>query len=79
MKPYWHEAPEEELLALVENKVTIKESMEIYSQPEWCDYPDALSGIMGCCSLMDIKGTRKLISHDFCKDCDCYNDKTPNL
>lgn len=69
---YWHELTDEEVNQLFERKITIGDLMENYKQPDWCDYTDALAGQMGCWSLMDAFGTRKNISHEFCKDCDCY-------
>lgn len=43
-----------------------------YKQPDWCKYPNALEGQMGCWSLMDLSkdGLRTKISKDFCKGCD---------
>lgn len=77
---YWHEATDEELKALVEKGTTIKQVNEQYIQPDWCDYPGALDGMMGCWSLTDVLGLRHSISHEFCKTCPCYKNeiqKTP--
>lgn len=70
-KPFFHEADESEILQLK----TIGEVMDKYSQPEWCSYPDALGGTMGCWSLMDIRGLRKEISVDFCNNCECFKHR----
>ncbi len=37
-------------------------------QPEWCSYPDALDGMMGCWSLIK----RMVTSKTYCVDCECY-------
>ena len=51
--------------------------MKNYKQPDWCNYEEALSWMMGCWSLCDINkdGTRTKISTEFCKNCDCFNNK----
>jgi len=70
-KPYFHEASQEDIDKLMESDVTWKEIIDRYSQPEWCNYPDALSGQMGCWSLIDTEpeGLRTKISKEFCKSC----------
>lgn len=68
---YWHEISQEEIDKLFEDKATVGFVLENYKQPDWCHYPEALSGIMGCWSLMD-KNLRTEISHDYCKTCECY-------
>ena len=73
MKEYFHEAFNQESLELAKKqtpKITWNEIMEKYKQPKWCDYPDALSGYMGCWSLVGGKVTGK----DYCKGCDLFND-----
>lgn len=74
MKKYWHEIPQEEIDKLIEEKRNYRYVVENYLQPDWCTYPDALGGIMGCWSLTDNApdGKRTKISHEFCKKCDCY-------
>ena len=78
MTNYWHELPQEEVDKILASKITIGELLEKYKQPDWCNYPDALDGNMGCWSLMDNHkgGIRSRISKDYCKDCECFNDKT---
>ena len=73
---YFHEATDEEIDKLIADKATIGDLKKEYIQPDWCTYPDALDGPMGCWSLMDIKGLRKSIGHDYCKTCECYSSAT---
>lgn len=76
-KKFWHEVPQEEIDKLIEDHKTIGYVMENYKQPDWCTYPNALEGQMGCWSLMNLDkdGTRTMISHKFCKNCDCYKNE----
>jgi len=69
---YFHELEQTEIDALIDDKKTIGYIMETYKQPDWCKYPNALKGQMGCWSLMDLSkdGLRTKISKDFCKGCD---------
>ena len=71
-KEYFHELSQQEIDKLISDKRTIGYIMENYKQPKWCKYPDALGGILGCWSLMDLQknGLRTKISEEFCKDCD---------
>ena len=72
---YFHELEQKEVDALIADKKTIGYIMETYKQPDWCKYPNALEGQMGCWSLMDLSkdGLRTKISKDFCKGCDEYS------
>lgn len=69
---YFHELEQKEVDALIADKKTIGYIMETYKQPDWCNYPNALDGQMGCWSLMDLSkvGLRTKISKEFCKGCD---------
>ena len=69
---YFHELEQTEIDALIDDKKTIGYIMETYKQPDWCKYPNALEGQMGCWSLMDLSkdGLWTKISKDFCKGCD---------
>lgn len=69
---YWHELADEEMQKLFDADVTYGWILKNIRQPDWCDYPDALEGTMGCWSLTDVNDLRKKISHEFCKNCDCY-------
>jgi hypothetical protein len=73
-KKYFHEIPQSEVDSLISDKKTISYLLENYLQPDWCNYPDALSMTMGCFSLCDLKkdGLRTKISKDFCKNCPCF-------
>ena len=74
-RSYFHEISQEEVDKLIADKKTIGYIMETYKQPDWCKYPNALEGQMGCWSLMDLSkdGLRTKISKDFCKGCDEYS------
>jgi hypothetical protein len=77
-KPFFHEAPQEEIDALISGGATWQKVMDNYEQPAWCDYPGALAGEMGCCSLTDISkdgGLRTKISKEFCSTCPCCNEQ----
>lgn len=67
---YFHEATDEEIDNLIASKTTVAQLKELYQQPDWCNYPGALDGIMGCWSLMDLKGLRKSICVKFCSKCE---------
>lgn len=72
--PYWHEAPQEEIDKYIKEGKIAYYVFSLYRQPEWCDYPDALS-LLGCWSLTDVRknGMRKKISPDFCSGCPEFN------
>jgi hypothetical protein len=74
---YWHKLPQNKIDKIIEDGTTIKQVLEEYKQPDWCSYPDALGGMMGCWSLTDNgpNGLRTKISPEFCKNCDCYINK----
>lgn len=71
---FFHKASQEEVDKLINDKKTWDYICKNYLQPEWCEYPNALNGLMGCWSLIDISkdGYRTKISKDYCKDCDCF-------
>lgn len=68
----WHEKTPQERDAIIKERglKTIGDVMANFDQPDWCDYPEALSGPMGCWSLLDPSIT---IMRDYCKDCECFN------
>jgi hypothetical protein len=70
-KRYWHKLQDSTIKRLVKNKVTIQECMKRYKQPDWCEYPNALEGVMGCWSLMDSMDLRHKISLEYCASCEC--------
>ena len=74
-RSYFHEISQEEVDKLISDKRNVGYIMENYKQPDWCNYPEALSMTMGCWSLCDLKkdGLRTKISKDFCKGCDEYS------
>ena len=71
MKLYFHELDPKSMMKLTASGITWGEVMERYSQPEWCEYPNALEGVMGCWSLVS-----SLIKDESgCKSCECYKNK----
>lgn len=68
MIKYFHELTKREFNKLLRKRMTWAECAESYPQPTWCAYPDAIAGVMGCWSLMNLMVT----GEDYCGDCDCY-------
>ena len=64
-KPF-HELTDAEFDALKAAGATWGDMMRDHPQPEWCSYPDALGGAMGCWSLVG----RMVTGRDYCKDCE---------
>jgi hypothetical protein len=53
MIKYFHELTREEFdKIIVETPMTWSECEELYPQPPWCEYPNAIEGDMGCWALM---------------------------
>lgn len=69
MIKYFHELTDDEFNELKESGINLGELAVKYPQPDWCDYPDALLGVMGCWSLVYRCG----VSESYCKECDCFN------
>lgn len=79
-KTYFHELSQNEIDKIISDKKTIGDIMESYSQPDWCGYYNALAGVYGCWSLMDLRneGHRAKISREFCSGCEyCKNQQKP--
>jgi len=69
---YWHEEmTQKEYDKWVASDATWGDVMERYKQPDWCDYPGALMGAMGCWSLLG----RRIKSIADCGDCECKKYK----
>lgn len=64
---FWHEETTEGREIFIASNKTVGELMRVYKQPDWCNYPEALSWQMGCWSLCD---SETKVSHDFCKTCE---------
>jgi hypothetical protein len=73
-KKYWHEIPQAEVEELINSGATYQQVIDNYKQPDWCSYPEALMGVMGCNSLTDNSpgGIRGKICEAYCSSCDCY-------
>ena len=65
MLPF-HELSEKEFDEMKEQGKTWRDIMDRYHQPEWCEYPYALSGSLGCWSLVSMRITCKTD----CGNCD---------
>lgn len=72
---FWHEVSDEEAKNYG-GAMTVGDFMKKYSQPEWCNYHEALNPMLGCWSLTD-NSLRKKISLEFCKDCPECKPKKP--
>ena len=72
MIKYFHELTRDEFKSLVDKKLLWWQVAEDYPQTEWCSYPDAVQGVMGCWSLMSFMVTER----NYCKNCDCYIKKS---
>jgi len=71
-RKYWHELSKEEQEKFIqEEKITIGEFMKKFKQPDWCSYPNALEGLMGCWAL--VFGC--IHSEEDCKDCEFYGER----
>ena len=65
---FWHELSDEERQRIkVSSGLTVEEFMQRYKQPPWCEYPEALGGMMGCWSLVL---TNRIHSIEDCVNCD---------
>jgi hypothetical protein len=70
-KPYWHELTEEQRQTIIRNGINAQEAIDTYAQPDWCNYPDAIGGYLGCWSLV----SGFVDSEERCTDCDCYKHR----
>ena len=71
MIKYFHELTKEEIEAIPAGK-TCKEVAKDYPQPEWCEYPNAVYGAMGCWGLM--LGSVKDQGKAYCVNCECNKE-----
>ena len=62
---YFHQLTRKEFGKLV-GKINYEDLAKKHPQPKWCNYPDALQGVMGCWSLTDFRIKKK----KDCKNCD---------
>ena len=67
IKPF-HELTKEEFKTLLEERpdMTWEECAREYPQPEWCDYANAVQGMMGCWSLMG----HRVTGPEYCSNCE---------
>jgi hypothetical protein len=70
MKPYYHELSD---ISDIWQRMTRRQVLDTYAQPDWCDYPEALDGYeFGCEALVSRRCGN--VSREFCKDCDAFKD-----
>ena len=75
-KPYWHKVMTEDVLdKLIVDRPDMrwKDILFEYKQPDWCSYPYALQGKMGCWSLA-LRPFRIHCIED-CEGCECVKTK----
>jgi hypothetical protein len=71
IKPF-HELTESEFNTLVDaGGMTSEECARKYPQPEWCNYPMAVQGAMGCWSLM----SHYVTGPKFCHGCELCSEE----
>ena len=71
-KKFFHLMPGGEFKRLSAQGMTWRGLQDMgYVQPDWCTYPDALDGMMGCWSLIN----GKVKGETSCKGCECYRVK----
>lgn len=68
IKPF-HKLRIEEIRWLIKEGNTFAELEKDFPQPAWCNYPQAVFGVMGCWSLM----SGMISGKEACTDCDCYD------
>ena len=67
-KRYFHEMPPGEFKRLCKEGMTWRGLQDMgYAQPDWCSYPNALDGMMGCWSLVGGEVTGEA----YCEGCEC--------
>ena len=67
--PLFHLLPAEQFERMKNAGRTWDYAMRHYRQPDWCSYPGALDGMMGCWSLVG----RHVTGEAYCaKGCECY-------
>lgn len=71
MGKFFHELTEAERNALAASGMTYAQAAVDHPQPEWCDYPDAVSPL-GCWSL-----TGGMVTGiGYCQHCDCLRSNS---
>ena len=72
-KPYFHELTIAERQKMLNDKKTNKWLVDNYNQPDWCSYPNALNGLMGCWTLCNFSKKEPIVTLKQCEKCDCFN------
>jgi len=66
---YWHKLTDEERQEVYDSNPNIFDFMNEFKQPDWCNYPEALTPLFGCSSL-NKKDTK--VCKETCQGCDEY-------
>ena len=74
MIKYFHELTQEEI-DKIPGKTSLKRIAKDYPQPDWCEYPDATAGAMGCWGL--VLGRVRDQGKAYCAQCECNKDWSP--
>lgn len=69
-KPKWHSTPVYHLQILLRDRL-LSSVLKEFSQPDWCDHPDALDKTFGCSTLVNTN-TKRFICDSYCSRCDMY-------
>lgn len=72
MVKFFHELTRDEFNKLCETGISWGECAKEYPQPEWCSYPNAIQGVMGCWYLMEFK----VRGRPSCRGCAYYIEKS---
>jgi hypothetical protein len=72
MIKYFHELTKREINKL---EGTVEQVSKDYPQPDWCEYPGAVAGAMGCWSLM--LGIIHKKGKAYCVNCECCKPEVP--
>ncbi len=72
MRKYFHELTQEEIENL---KGSCEKIAKDYPQPDWCEYPDAIAGAMGCWGL--VLGRVRDQGKAYCEQCEYNKDWSP--
>ena len=68
LRPF-HRLSDAEFKALLAAGKTWGWLMKHYAQPSWCQYPDALEGMMGCWSLVGLRSIKRKKDCEGCELC----------
>jgi hypothetical protein len=68
---YWHEIDAKEQGNILNHSgMTVGDFLKRFRQPDWCNYPDALGGAMGCWNLLMPGAVRDIKACEGCEECE---------